>query len=76
MLEDSKGDIWFSGLGGKFSRLNHATGSIDSFTVNTNAVKPILPKAVCTALYEDKQGVFWVGTAEGFAKQVKCRRVR
>ena len=68
MLEDSKANIWFSGLGGKFARLNHATGSIDSFSVNTNTAKPILPKAVCTALYEDKQGVFWVGTAEGFAK--------
>ncbi len=68
MLEDSKGNIWFSGLGGKFARLNNTTGRIDSFSINTNAAKPILPKAVCTALYEDEQGIFWVGTAEGFAK--------
>jgi signal transduction histidine kinase/DNA-binding response OmpR family regulator/ligand-binding sensor domain-containing protein len=68
MLEDSKGNIWFAGLGGKFTRLNPATGRIDSFGVNTNTSKPILSKAICTALYEDKQGVFWVGTQEGFAK--------
>jgi signal transduction histidine kinase/DNA-binding response OmpR family regulator/ligand-binding sensor domain-containing protein len=68
ILEDSKGNIWFSGLGGKFIRLIEATGRIDSFSINTNAAKPILSKAICTALYEDKQGVCWIGTQEGFAK--------
>lgn len=68
MLEDSKGHIWFPGLGGAFTRLHAATGRFDTYTVNTNPAKPILPKAIFTALYEDKQGVFWVGTQEGFAK--------
>ncbi|MEP7163326.1 MAG: ATP-binding protein [Ferruginibacter sp.] len=70
MLEDSKGNIWFTGLGGKFSRLDHATGRIDSFTVNTDAAKPIAAKAVFTALYEDGQGCLWAGTAEGFVKLI------
>ncbi len=70
MLEDSKGNIWFPNLGGHFIRLNTVTGKIDSFSINTNAAKPVLPKAICTALYEDVNGVYWIGTQEGFAKVV------
>ena len=70
MLEDSKGNIWLAGLGGKFTRINTVTGSIDSFTINNMAAKPIPPKSICTALYEDKQGVFWIGTPEGFVKVI------
>ncbi len=68
MLEDSKGNLILPGLGGTFTRLKIATEKIDSFTINTNAAKPMQPKAICTALYEDKQGIFWIGTTEGFAK--------
>ena len=70
MLEDSKGNIWLAGLGGKFTRIHAVTGNIDSFTINNMAAKPIPPKSICTALYEDKQGVCWIGTAEGFAKVI------
>ncbi len=70
MLEDSKGNIWFAGLGGKFTRIHAASGSIDSFTINTNTAKPIPPRSICTALYEDKQGVCWIGTPEGFARVI------
>lgn len=68
MLEDSKGFIWFPGLGGRIYRINAATQQIDSFSINTNAAKPMIYKAACTALYEDKQGTYWMGTAEGFAR--------
>jgi signal transduction histidine kinase/DNA-binding response OmpR family regulator/ligand-binding sensor domain-containing protein len=70
MLEDSKDNIWFSGLGGQFTRLNTVTGKIDSFSINTDADRPIPPKAICTALYEDKQGLLWIGTQDGFAKVI------
>lgn len=70
MLEDSKGHIWFAGLGGKFTRIHTATGNIDSFTINNLADKPIPPKSICTALYEDKQGICWIGTPEGFVKVI------
>ncbi|MBL0358216.1 MAG: hypothetical protein IPP72_15700 [Chitinophagaceae bacterium] len=70
MLEDSRGNIWFPGLGGEITRLNTSTERIDSFSINTDATKPMLPKAICTALYEDKQGVIWIGTQEGFAKLI------
>lgn len=68
MMEDSKGNIWVPGLGGMFTILNIATERIDSFSINTNAAKPLQAETVCTALYEDKQGFYWVGTREGFAR--------
>ncbi len=70
MLEDSKGAIWFPGRGGAFQRYHTATGKIDSININSNAGRPMLPKSICTALYEDKQGIFWIGTQDGFAKLV------
>ncbi len=68
MMEDSKGNIWMPGLGGMFTTINIATEKINSFSINTNAERPMQTETVCTALYEDKQGVFWIGTREGFVK--------
>ena len=68
MLQDSKGAIWFPGRGGAFTRLHVATGKVDSFNINSNAARPMLPKSICTAIYEDKQGIFWIGTQDGFAR--------
>ncbi|HRQ48949.1 MAG TPA: two-component regulator propeller domain-containing protein, partial [Agriterribacter sp.] len=70
LIEDSKGYIWFPVRGGKFRRIHEMSGSIDSFTININNTKPLNTNSVCTALYEDGQGVCWVGTQEGFAKLV------
>ncbi|MFT3910275.1 MAG: ATP-binding protein [Ferruginibacter sp.] len=70
LLEDSRNNIWFAGLGGEFMRLNTTTNKLDSFTVNTDPAKPIQLKAFCTALYEDKNGAYWIGTQEGFARVV------
>lgn len=68
MIEDSKGNIWMPALGGTFTRINEATGKTDTFTINSNRTRPMLTKALCTALYEDRKGVFWTGTEDGFAK--------
>ncbi len=68
MMEDSKGNVWMPGLGGMFTRINTATEKIDSFTINTNTARPIQAEAVCSAMYEDGQGIFWVGTADGFTR--------
>ena len=70
MLEDSKGVIWFPGRGGAFTRLYTATGKIDSFSINSNSSRPMFSKSLCTSIYEDKQGVFWIGTQDGFASLV------
>ena len=68
MIEDSKGNIWMPALGGTFTRINESTGRTDAFTINTNRTRPMLTKALCTALYEDGSGIFWAGTEEGFAR--------
>ena len=43
--------------------MNTATEKPDSFTINKDA-----SNIICTALFEDKQGTFWIGTEKGFAK--------
>ena len=68
MIEDSKSNVWMPGLGGFFTRTNTTTEKIDSFTINTNAARPVQAEAVCTDIYEDRQGILWVGTADGFAR--------
>ncbi|MFZ1369915.1 MAG: two-component regulator propeller domain-containing protein, partial [Ferruginibacter sp.] len=70
MLEDSKGYVWFSVRGGLFRRIQSNTGSIDSFSITVKNAKQGSSKTICTALYEDGQGIFWIGTQEGFAKVV------
>jgi len=68
MLEDSKGDIWFSVRGGLFRRIQPATKTIDSFSVFVNNAKQGSFNSICTALYEDRQGTYWIGTQDGFVK--------
>lgn len=68
MMEDSKGRIWMPGLGGLITTIHTATGSIDSFSINTDAARPMQVEAICTSMYEDGQGIFWVGTRDGFAR--------
>ncbi|MET0638142.1 MAG: ATP-binding protein [Chitinophagaceae bacterium] len=68
MLYDSKHRIWFPVRGGTIVIRNTVTETNDSFSINTDPAKPVLSKAIITALYEDKQGIFWAGTQEGFAK--------
>lgn len=67
-LEDSKGNIWLTGLGGNILLLDAKTGEYKNISVNTDAVHPMLNSAVITALYEDAQGNFWAGTETGLAK--------
>ena len=67
-IEDNRGCIWFPGLDGKITLFNLQTGITDSFNINQDGTK-----LLCTALYEDKGDIFWVGTETGFAK-VKINR--
>ena len=70
LLEDSKGNIWFPGTGGRFTLINSISNQIDSFSINNDASRSAFSNVPCTALYEDKENVFWIGTPEGFAKVV------
>ena len=68
MLEDSKGYIWLPGLGGIVSRFHITSHRIERLNINTNAARPMSPKAGTTALFEDARGTFWIGTQDGFAR--------
>ncbi|MBK6381217.1 MAG: hypothetical protein IPF72_16690 [Chitinophagaceae bacterium] len=64
-IEDRKANLWFPGQDGAITLLNTKTEKLDSFTINKDA-----SKIICTALLEDKQGAFWIGTERGFAKVI------
>ena len=70
IIEDSKNQIWFPGLGGIFVLLNTVTEKITTLNINTNPAKPLADIAVSTALYEDNNGDYWIGTLNGFAKVI------
>ncbi|MBP6238697.1 MAG: response regulator [Saprospiraceae bacterium] len=67
-IEDSQGWIWFPGLDGNITLFNTQTEISDSFSINQDE-----SKLLCTALYEDREEIFWIGTESGFAK-VKLNR--
>lgn len=64
-IEDRKANLWFPGQDGAITLLNTKTEKLDSFTINKDG-----SKIICTALLEDKQGAFWIGTERGFAKVI------
>ncbi len=70
IIEDSKSQIWFSGLAGLFMLFNTTTEELTSLNINKNNAKPLSEFAVSTALYEDKNGSYWIGTLDGFAKVI------
>lgn len=67
-LEDSKGNIWFTGFGGRLIVLNPQTGAYKKITINTDAVNPMLRSDQINVLYEDAAGVYWAGTESGLVK--------
>lgn len=68
ILEDRQGNIWVCGTRGNFIVLNPVSGTTQAWTIKTRQSNLLLQNAPITALYEDAQGVFWMGTAEGFVK--------
>ena len=68
MLEDRNGNIWICGLSGSFVRVNPLTGKISSFNISNGSAGPILSEALSTAFYEDTDGVFWMGSENGFVR--------
>lgn len=67
MIEDSKNQIWFTGLAGNITLMNTVTEKLTTININTNAPKKLSEFAIATALYEDKNGTYWIGTVDGFA---------
>ena len=73
MMEDSKKQIWFIGLGGNITLLQTATEKLTAFNIGSNAAKKLSEFAIVTALYEDKKGAYWIGTVDGFANVVVAK---
>ncbi len=67
IFEDSKNQIWFTGLGGNITLLNTVTEKLTTLNINTNAPRKLPEFAVATAVYEDRNGTYWIGTVDGFA---------
>ena len=68
VFEDHDGAIWVSTVGG-ISKLNKATGDFDYHRIypGTDTDKFAINKATyldISCIYEDKQGLFWLGTPE------------
>jgi ligand-binding sensor domain-containing protein len=68
IIEDKNGNIWVCGINGQVNVLNPSTGVVHDFSINTDASQPMLPNSLITALYQDGNGIFWIGTEKGFAK--------
>ncbi len=62
-IEDKRASVWFPGLDGQITLFDPITQKSDSFNINQSGDKIII-----TALLEDKNETFWIGTETGFAK--------
>ncbi len=69
-MEDSKGNIWNIGIGGTILVFQPKTGQHSIISINTDAANPMLKSAQITALYEDDNNIFWVGTETGLVKLI------
>ena len=63
IMQDSKGDIWFSTDRGGICRYNEAQDNFTSF-----GIKEGLPDDVCYDILEDKQANLWFGTSKGLVR--------
>ena len=67
-MEDRHGNIWVCGTQGNFIILDPASGAVNAFSIESSNPNRMLQNDPITALYEDSQGVVWMGTAAGFVK--------
>ncbi len=67
-LEDSEGHIWLLGQGGRCIVLNPNNGQHTKLSFDTDPADPMLKSAVFTTLYEDTDGIFWLGSEYGLTK--------
>lgn len=70
IIEDRKGNIWICGINGDIVVVNPITAKAKQFSINTEATRPMLASALITAMYEDSNGIIWIGTEEGMVKLV------
>jgi len=63
MLEDKKGNFWFSTQDGGICRLNRATGIYEKFDYNNG-----FHDYIVNSIIEDSHGILWMGTNNGICK--------
>ena len=68
LLEDRRGNIWFSGIGGELLRMNPVSGQPAYYYIKDRAGNPLRSTTTSTALYEDVNGTIWLGNTLGFAR--------
>ena len=81
MIECKDGSIWMAGFNDALLQLDPATEDIISYDIKNG--KRLTEKAenevrtsvdYSTALYEDSDGILWVGTVRGFTKCIRPQR--
>lgn len=67
-MEDSRRRIWVCGANGTLARVDPETGSLSKFVINVGEYTGGTALTQTNAFYEDRQGIFWMGTEHGFAR--------
>ncbi|MCC6815456.1 MAG: response regulator [Saprospiraceae bacterium] len=67
IFEDNHGYLWICGINGEILILQPENGKIQTLNLNSEGNKLMLTNAFITSLYEDTEGLLWIGTEEGFA---------
>ncbi|MEO6000291.1 MAG: ATP-binding protein [Chitinophagaceae bacterium] len=68
LIEDSKHRIWVCGSNGTLARVDPATGQFSKFVINVQQNSGIQALVQTNVFYEDGQGIYWLGTEQGFAR--------
>ena len=64
ILVSQSGDVWVSSYDGLI-RLNPTTGNVTRYMPNLRTPAGSLNDKIVFTLYEDEEGIIWIGTAEG-----------
>lgn len=68
LIEDSRHRIWVCGANGTLARIDPVTGHLSKFVIDLEQYTGTTALTQTNALYEDGQGIFWLGTEHGFAR--------
>lgn len=69
-FKDSKDRLWITKTGGNFMVFDPSRNLQSNLTIDIDPDDPLLKSAIITSLYEDNEGIFWMGTEYGLAKVI------
>lgn len=67
-IQDSRHRIWVCGANGTLARIDPTTGSLSKFVIDIEQYTGTSALTQTNMFYEDRQGIFWLGTEHGFAR--------